>query len=300
MYSRVEQPLFKGSLVALITPFKNDKVDEQSFRKLIDWQIEQGTQGLVPAGTTGECPTLSHKEHKRIVEICIEQTAGRIPIIAGAGSNSTNEAIEFTLHAAKAGADAVLHVLPYYNKPTQEGMFRHFEAINNAIDIPIIIYNIPNRSAIDMSLVTMKRCYEQLKNIVGVKDATADLVRPIKYRMAMGRNFCQLSGEDASVLPYLSHRGHGCISVTANIAPRQLFDLHIAWQNRDLDTAFTINEQLQPLHEALFCESSPGPVKYAASLLGICESTSRLPISEIADESKAMIKNAMCQAGLIS
>ncbi|MDF1791543.1 MAG: 4-hydroxy-tetrahydrodipicolinate synthase [Thalassobaculaceae bacterium] len=294
------QPLFKGSLVALITPFKNGAVDEDAFRKLVDWQIEQGTNGLVPVGTTGESPTLSHDEHKRVIELCIEQTAGRVPVIAGAGSNSTKEAVEFTEHAAEAGADAVLHVMPYYNKPTQEGMFRHFEAINNAVDIPIIIYNIPGRSIVDMSVDTMKRCYEQLKNVTGVKDATADLVRPIKQRMAMGADFCQLTGEDASVLPFLSQGGHGCISVTANVAPKQLSDMHLAWQNRDLDTAFTINERLQPLHAALFCESSPGPVKYAASLLGICESTARLPIYEIADESKVKVESAMRHAGLLN
>ncbi|SDF15051.1 MULTISPECIES: 4-hydroxy-tetrahydrodipicolinate synthase [Thalassobaculum] len=294
------QPLFKGSLVALITPFKNGAVDENAFRKLVDWQIEQGTHGLVPVGTTGESPTLSHAEHKRVIELCIEQTAGRVPVIAGAGSNSTQEAVEFTEHAAEAGADAVLHVMPYYNKPTQEGMFRHFEAINNAVDIPIIIYNIPGRSIVDMSVDTMKRCYEELKNVTGVKDATADLVRPIKQRMAMGSDFCQLTGEDASVLPFLSHGGHGCISVTANVAPKQLSEMHVAWQNRDLDTAFAINERLQPLHAALFSESSPGPVKYAASLLGICESTARLPIYEIADENKAKVESAMRHAGLLN
>jgi 4-hydroxy-tetrahydrodipicolinate synthase len=294
------QPMFKGSLVALITPFKDGAVDEDAFRKLVEWQIEQGTHGLVPVGTTGESPTLSHSEHRRVVEICIAQTAGRVPVIAGAGSNSTQEAIEFTRHAAEAGADAVLHVTPYYNKPTQEGLFRHFEAINASAEIPIIIYNIPGRSIIDMSVATMKRCFEQLGNVTGVKDATADLVRPIQQRMAMGPDFCQLSGEDASIMPYLAHGGHGCISVTANVAPKQLSDMHEAWQKRDLDTAFTINERLQPLHAALFCETSPGPVKYAASLLGLCEPTARLPICEIADSSKARVESAMRHAGLLN
>ena len=293
------QPMFKGSLVALITPFKGGAVDEDAFRKLVDWQIDQGTHGLVPVGTTGESPTLSHEEHKRVVEICVEQTSGRVPVIAGAGSNSTQEAVEFTVHAKQAGADAVLHVNPYYNKPTQEGLFRHFEAINNAADIPIIIYNIPGRSIVDMSVETMKRCSE-LPNVTGVKDATADLVRPIKTRMAIGEDFCQLSGEDASIVPYLAHGGHGCISVTANVAPKQLSDMHVAWQNRDLDTVFTINERLQPLHAALFCETSPGPVKYAASLLGLCETTARLPICEIAEDSKRQVEQAMRHAGLLN
>ena len=293
------QPMFKGSLVALIPPFKNGAVDEDAFRKLVDWQIDQGTHGLVPVGTTGESPTLSHEEHKRVIELCIEQTVGRVPVIAGAGSNSTQEAIDFTVHAKQAGADAALHVMPYYNKPTQEGMFRHFEAINNAADIPIIIYNLPGRSIVDMSVDTMKRCAE-LPNVVGVKDATADLVRPIQTRMAIGEDFCQLSGEDASIVPYLAHSGHGCISVTANVAPKQLSDMHVAWQNRDLDTVFAINERLQPLHAALFCESSPGPVKYAASLIGLCDGSTRLPICEIADSSKRQVEHAMRHAGLLN
>ena len=292
-------PPFKGSLVALITPFKDGKVDEDGFRKFVEWQIEQGTHGLVPVGTTGESPTLSHEEHKRVIEICIDQTAGRVPVIAGAGSNSTAEAIEFTVHAKEAGADGALHVTPYYNKPTQEGLYQHFKAINDCADIPVLIYNIPGRSIVDMSVETMKRCSE-LKNVVGVKDATADLVRPIQTRMAMGPDFCQLSGEDASIVPYLSQGGHGCISVTANVAPKQLSELHEAWQKRDLDTVFTINERLQPLHAALFAETSPGPVKYAASLLGICEPTARLPICEVAEGNKKNVEEAMRFAGLLN
>ncbi|NQW10583.1 MAG: 4-hydroxy-tetrahydrodipicolinate synthase [Alphaproteobacteria bacterium] len=293
------EPPFKGSLVALITPFKDGAVDEAAFRKLVDWQIEQGTNGLIPVGTTGESPTLSHEEHKRVVELCVEQAAGRVPVIAGAGSNSTAEAIDFTVHAKQAGADAVLHVTPYYNKPTQEGLYQHFKAINDCADIPVIIYNIPGRSVVDMSVATMARCAE-LTNIAGVKDATADLVRPIQTRLAIGANFAQLTGEDASVVPFLAHGGHGCISVTANVAPKPLSDLHVAWQNRDLDTVFGINERLQPLHAALFCETSPGPVKYAASLLGLCDGSTRLPICEVADSTKRRVEDAMRHAGVLN
>jgi 4-hydroxy-tetrahydrodipicolinate synthase len=291
--------MFKGSLVALITPFKDGAVDENAFRKLVDWQIDEGTHGLVPVGTTGESPTLSHEEHKRVVELCVEQTKGRVPVIAGCGSNSTSEAVDFTKHAKSAGADGALHVTPYYNKPTQEGLFQHFKAINDAVDLPVLIYNIPGRSIVDMSVETMTRL-SALPNIVGVKDATADLVRPIQQRMAMGEDFTQLSGEDASIVPYLAHAGHGCISVTANVAPKALSELHEAWQARDLDTVFTINQRLQPLHDALFCETSPGPVKYAAQLLGLCDGSTRLPICEIAEESKRRVEVAMRDAGLLN
>lgn len=293
------EPMFKGSLVALITPFKDGEVDEAAFRKLVDFQIANGTHGLVPVGTTGESPTLSHEEHKRVVEICIDETRGRVPVIAGAGSNSTAEAMDFTRHAAEAGADAVLHVTPYYNKPTQEGLYQHFKAVHDCAEIPVIIYNIPGRSIVDMTVETMARLAE-LPRIVGVKDATADLVRPIKTRMAIGADFTQLSGEDASIVPYLAHGGHGCISVTANVAPKPLSEMHEAWQRRDLDTVFTINERLQPLHAALFCETSPGPVKYAAKLLGLCDGTARLPIVEIAESSKRRVEDAMRHAGLLN
>lgn len=292
-------PLFKGSLVALITPFKDDGVDEEAFRKLVNWQIDEGTDGLIPVGTTGESPTLSHEEHKRVVELCVEETNGRVPVIAGAGSNSTAEAIDFTRHAKEAGADAALHVTPYYNKPTQEGMYRHFTAIAEAVDIPIIIYNIPPRSVIDMSIDTMKRLAEH-PNVVGVKDATADLVRPLKTRLAIGPDFCQLSGEDATIMPYLAQGGHGCISVTCNVAPGPLAEMHKAWQAGDVATAMSINDRLLPLHDALFCETSPGPVKYAASLLGICSPDARLPIWEIADSSKQRVEDAMRHAGLLN
>lgn len=292
-------PMFKGSLVALITPFKNGAVDEAAFRKLVDWQIDQGTNGVIPTGTTGESPTLSHTEHKQVVEICVDQAAGRVPVIAGTGSNSTEEAIELTRHAKEAGADAALIVTPYYNKPTQEGLFRHFKAITDAVDLPVIIYNIPPRSVIDMTVETMKRLAE-LPNIVGVKDATASGTRPMETRLAIGPDFSQLTGEDGTVVPFLSQGGHGCISVTANVAPGPLSELHRAWGDGDLDKVMTINDRLFPLHQALFCESSPGPVKYAASLLGICEPTARLPICEIADSSKQKVESALRHAGLLN
>lgn len=292
-------PLFKGSFVALITPFANGKVDEKAFQDLVDWQIKEGTDGFVPTGTTGESPTLSHDEHKRVVELCLEVAKGKVPVMAGTGSNNTAEAIDLTQHAKEAGADAVLVVTPYYNKPTQEGLYQHFKAIHDEVDIPIVIYNIPPRSVIDMSVETMARLAE-LPNIVGVKDATADLVRPIKTRLAIGPDFTQMSGEDASIVPYLSQGGHGCISVSANVAPRPLAEMHDAWADGDWDTVREINDRLTPLHDALFCEASPGPVKYAASLLGLCEPTARLPIYEIADSSKKRVEDAMRHAGLLN
>lgn len=291
--------MFKGSLVALITPFKNGSVDEDAFRKIVEYQISNGTHGLVPVGTTGESPTLNHEEHKRVVELCIDEARGRVPVIAGAGSNSTAEAVDFTRHAKEAGADAALHVTPYYNKPTQEGLYQHFKAVHDSAEIPVIIYNIPGRSIVDMTVETMARLAE-LPRIVGVKDATSDPVRPIKTRMAIGPDFTQLSGEDASIVPYLAHGGHGCISVTANVAPKPLSQLHEAWQRRDLDTVFSINERLQPLHAALFCETSPGPVKYAAQLLGLCDGTARLPMVDIAETSKRRVEDAMRHAGLLN
>lgn len=299
MAYNVGNPMFKGSLVALITPFMDGKVDENSFRKLVSWQIGEGTDGLIPVGTTGESPTLSHEEHKRVVELCVDEANDRVPVIAGAGSNSTAEAVEFTAHAKEAGATAALHVTPYYNKPTQEGMYRHFSTIADSVDLPIIIYNIPPRSIVDMNLDTMGRL-AQHQNIVGVKDATQDLVRPLATRLEIGPDFCQLSGEDATIVPYLSQGGHGCISVTCNVAPGPLASLHKAWQSGDLDTVREINDRLLPLHNAIFCETSPGPVKYAAHLLGICSPDARLPIWEIAEESKNKVKAAMRHAGLIN
>jgi 4-hydroxy-tetrahydrodipicolinate synthase len=289
--------MFHGSLVALITPFRNGEVDEAAFQRLVDWQIKEGTDALVPCGTTGESPTLSHAEHMRVVELCIEAAAGRVPVIAGTGSNSTAEAIHLTRHAKQAGANAALVVMPYYNKPTAEGQYRHFKAIHDAADIPIIIYNIPGRSVVDMSIETMAKL-AKLPNIVGVKDATNDLARPVRTKNAIGADFCMLSGEDATIMAFLAQGGHGCISVTANVAPRLLSEMHGAWQRGDVKSAMTINERLTPLHEALFCEASPGPVKYAANLLGHCQADLRLPLCEIADTSKQKVQRALASAGL--
>ncbi len=290
--------MFKGSLVALITPFKNGVVDDKAYRDLIEWQIAEGTHGLVPCGTTGESPTLSHAEHMRVTELCVEAANGRVPIIAGTGSNSTEEAIDLAQHAKTAGADAHLVVAPYYNKPTQEGLYRHYKAINDAVDLPLFIYNIPGRSVVDMSVATMARL-AALPNIVGVKDATADLVRPLQTVLAIGPEFCMLSGEDATAIPYLAQGGVGCISVTANIAPKACAAMHEAWQAGDLVAVRKYNEMLMPLHDALFCESSPGPVKYAASLMGLCGAETRLPLCEIADSSKRMVETAMAAFGLL-
>jgi 4-hydroxy-tetrahydrodipicolinate synthase len=289
--------MFQGSITALITPFRNGQIDEKAFQSFVDWQIKNGTKALVPCGTTGESPTLSHDEHMRVVELCIEAAARRVPVIAGTGSNSTAEAIHLTRHAKKAGADAALVVTPYYNKPTQEGLFQHFKAIHDAGGLPIIIYNIPGRCVIDMTVDTMARL-AKLPNIVGVKDATQDLARPLATQLAIGPKFCQLSGEDATALPFLAQGGHGCISVTSNIAPRLCADMHEAWQRRDIETAMSINERLMPLHQALFCETSPGPVKYAASLLGFCSAETRMPLAEIAETSKERVKRALGQAQL--
>jgi len=289
--------MFHGSLVALITPFRNGEVDEAAFQRLVDWQIKEGTDALVPCGTTGESPTLSHAEHMRVVELCIEAAAGRVPVIAGTGSNSTAEAIHLTRHAKQAGADAALVVMPYYNKPTAEGQYRHFKAIHDAADIPIIIYNIPGRSVVDMSIETMAKL-AKLPNIVGVKDATNDLARPVRTKNAIGPDFCMLSGDDATIMAFLAQGGHGCISVTANVAPRLLSEMHGAWQRGDIKSAMTINERLTPLHEALFCEASPGPVKYAANLLGHCQADLRLPLCEIAEASKQKVQRALASAGL--
>jgi 4-hydroxy-tetrahydrodipicolinate synthase len=290
--------MFKGSCVALITPFRDGKVDEKAFQEFVAWQIGQGTHGLVPCGTTGESPTLSHAEHKRVVELCVEVAKGKVPVIAGTGSNSTAEAIDFTRHAAKAGADAALVVTPYYNKPTQEGLYRHFKAIAESAEIPILIYNIPGRCVIDMSVATMARL-AQIGNIVGVKDATNDLARPVRTKAAIGPKFSLLSGEDQTALAFLAASGHGCISVTANVAPRLSADKHEAWQREDVKTAMRLNERLMPLHDALFAETSPGPVKYAASLLGKSREECRLPLCEIAPETKNRVRQEMRALGLL-
>jgi 4-hydroxy-tetrahydrodipicolinate synthase len=293
-------PRFTGSFVALLTPFRDGKVDEDAFRAFVEWHIEQGTQGLVPCGTTGESPTLSHAEHRRVTELCIEQAAGRVPVLAGAGSNSTAEAIGLAQHAQEAGADGALVVTPYYNKPTQEGMYQHYKAIAEAIDIPVLIYNIPGRSVVDMSVETMKRLAEDFGNIVGVKDATYDLARPTVTKLEIGEDFCQLSGEDATACAFLAQGGHGCISVTANVAPKLCSDMHIAWRQRDIETMLTIQDRLMPLHKALFCESSPGPVKYAAQLLGLCSEELRLPLAPIAEASRGKVEHALRHAGLLN
>lgn len=292
-------PRFAGSCTALVTPFKNGAVDADSFCKLVDFQIDNGTAGLVPVGTTGESPTLSHEEHDLVVELCIRQAAGRVPVIAGAGSNSTAEAVRLAEHAATAGADAVLIVSPYYNKPTQAGLYAHFAAVAAAVDVPVIVYDIPGRSIVRVNDDTLARLASDFTNISGIKDATADLVRPTAVQNLLGNDFTQLSGEDATALPYLAAGGHGCISVTANIAPKLLSEMHAAWWAGDIKTAQTIHQKLLPLHDAMFCEASPGPVKYAASLLGICAAETRLPLCEIADSSKAQVKAGLISAGLL-
>src|SRR2546421_2712373 len=290
---------FRGSFTALVTPFKNGSLDEAAFRGLVSWQIAEGTHGLVPVGTTGESPTLSHDEHKLVVEWCIEQARGRVPVIAGAGSNSTKEAVELAEHAEKAGADAVLVVTPYYNKPTQEGLYQHFKAVNDAIGIPIFIYNIPGRSVIDMSVDTMKRLFE-LDNIAGVKDATANMVRVSQQRAAMGEDFIQLSGEDATVLGFMAHGGHGCISVTSNVAPRLCAEFQDACLRGDFAAALKVHDKLMPLHIALFLETNPAPVKYAVSVLGKCADTVRLPMVPVTEKTRLAVRDAMVHAGLIN
>src|SRR5712692_5290392 len=277
---------FRGSFTALVTPFTNGHVDEKAFRDLVEWQIGEGTNGLVPVGTTGESPTLSHDEHKEVVEWCIDQARDRVPVIAGAGSNSTREAIELSKHAEEAGADAVLVVTPYYNKPTQEGLYQHFKAINDAIGIPIIIYNIPGRSVIDMSVATMARLFA-LANISGVKDATANMVRVSDQRAQLGADFNQLSGEDGTALGFMAHGGHGCISVTSNVAPRLCAEFQGACRKGDFAAALDLQDKLMPLHQALFIETSPAPTKFALSVLGKCAETVRLPMVAVAETTRA-------------
>lgn len=293
-------PMFTGSMTALITPMDADgAVDEAAFQSFVEWQIAEGTEAVVPTGTTGESPTLSHAEHCRVVELCIEVAKGKAPVIAGTGSNSTREAIWLTKHAREAGADAALVVTPYYNKPTQEGLYQHYKAIAEAVDIPIIIYNIPGRSIVDMSVETMARLARDFDSIVGVKDATNDLTRPLKTRLALGPDFAQLSGEDATIAAFLGQGGHGCISVTSNIAPGLCARLHKAWRQNDMESFTELRDRLMPVHDAMFCESSPGPVKYAAELLGKATRRARLPLTEIADESKRKVEAALKQAELV-
>jgi 4-hydroxy-tetrahydrodipicolinate synthase len=290
---------FRGSFTALITPFKNGSLDEKAFRDLVDWQIAEGTNGLVPVGTTGESPTLSHDEHMQVVGWCVEQAHGRVPVIAGAGSNSTKEAIGLAQHAEKAGADAILVVSPYYNKPTQEGLYQHFKAINDAIGIPIIMYNIPSRSVIDISVDTMKRLYE-LKNIAGVKDATANMARVSQQRAALGPDFNQLSGEDITALGFMAHGGHGCISVTSNVAPRLCAQFQSACLRGDYATALTLQDKLAPLHLNLFVETSPAPIKYGMSLIGRCDNLLRLPMVPATEKAELAVREAMVHAGLLN
>ena len=294
--------MFKGSIVALITPFKNNKLDEECYISLIHHHIKNGTSGLVPAGTTGESPTLSHIEHEQVIELCIKEAKGKIPVIAGTGSNSTEEAISLTKHAEKVGADAALVVTPYYNKPTQEGLYQHYKAINDNCEIPIIIYNIPSRSVIDMNVDTMARLYE-LKNISGVKDATGDLDRATEEKKKLGDEFILLTGEDASALEFNLRGGKGCISVTANIAPKLCSEFQEASNSKNnsnlLSKAKDINEKLMPLHKSLFIESNPSPVKYAASLLNLSSDEVRLPLVKVTDQTKKAVKSAMKYAGLI-
>tara|TARA_B100000686_G_scaffold351809_1_gene451684 strand:+ start:2319 stop:3203 length:885 start_codon:yes stop_codon:yes gene_type:complete len=294
--------MFKGSIVALITPFKNNRLDESSYISLINYHLKNGTSGLVPAGTTGESPTLNHKEHERVIELCVKESKGKIPVIAGTGSNSTSEAISLTKFAEKIGADAALVVTPYYNKPTQEGLYQHFKSINDNCSIPIIIYNIPPRSVVDMSVDTMARLFE-LKNIIGVKDATGNLDRVDQQRKKMGPDFVQLSGEDGTALEFNTRGGVGCISVTANVAPKlcsEFQEASISKNNSNLIAkAKEINEKLKPLHKSLFIESSPSPVKYAASILKLCSDEVRLPLVKITEESKKVVKSAMQYANLV-
>ena len=290
--------MFKGSFTALITPFKDGKFDETSFRSLIDFQLKSGTHGLVPTGTTGESPTLSHEEHIRIVEVCIEQANKKAPVIAGTGSNSTEEAIYLTKHAEKAGADAALVVTPYYNKPSQEGLLQHFTKIANSVDIPIVIYNIPGRSIVDMSNETMSKLFD-VKNIVGVKDATGDIPRVYFTRSEVGSEYNMLSGDDSTTLAFMTYGGHGAISVTSNIAPKLCSDFHSLCMDKNFYEASLINDKLMPLHRALFLESSPGPVKYAASKLDLCSEEVRLPVTKINNDTKKIIDNALRHASLI-
>ena len=297
MSSLHPQVRFSGAFTALITPFKNGAVDEDAFVKLVEWQIEQGIHGLVPVGTTGESPTLSHEEHDRVIELCVKTAAGRVPVIAGAGSNSTAEAVRLAKHAEDVGADGVLIVSPYYNKPTQAGLFAHFNAVAEAVSVPVIVYDIPVRSIVRVDDDTMAKL-ATIKNIAGVKDAVGDAARPTRLLNLIGEDFAQLSGEDATCLPYLAAGGHGCISVVSNIAPALCAQMHEAFAKGDVARAMQINRQIMPLHDGMFTEASPGPVKYAASLLGICEPDTRLPLVEISSASKQVVEEALKASAL--
>ena len=291
---------FRGSFPALITPMKNGEVDEQAFRKFVNWQIAEGSHGLVPVGTTGESPTVTPEEHKRLVEICVTEARGRVPVIAGTGSNSTAEAIDYTVHAREAGADAALVVVPYYNRPTQDGLYAHFKAIADAVDLPIFVYNVPGRTVANISVETLTRLSKDCRNIVGTKDASADLTRPSRQRLASGEKFIQLSGEDGTALGFNAHGGTGCISVTANVAPRLCAEFQEATLRGDYASALTLQDRLMPLHHALFVETSPGPVKYAVSLLGHCADEARLPMVPVTEGTRRTVEAAMKHAGLLN
>jgi len=290
--------MFKGCLTALITPFRNGDIDDKAFQSFVDWQVKEGINGVVVCGTTGESPTLSHKEHMRLTELCMEAVRRRVPVLAGTGSNSTEETIEFAKHAERAGADAQLVVTPYYNKPTQEGLYLHFKAVHDSCGLPIIIYNIPSRSAVDMTIETMTEL-ARLPRIIGVKDATSDLTRPVRTKLAIGPDFSLLGGDDGTSLAYLAQGGQGVISVSSNVAPKLCVEMQDTWQRGDVLKAQQMNEVLTPLHQALFLETSPSPVKYAASLLGLSTPDVRLPLCQIKDATKARVRAAMGQAGLI-
>lgn len=292
--------MFKGSITALVTPFMDGRIDEAAFCSLVEWQVEEGSHGLVPCGTTGESPTLSHAEHKRLVELTVEVTGKRVPVIAGAGSNSTDEAIDFSRHAEKAGADALLVVAPYYNKPTQEGLYRHFRAIDAAVTLPIVVYNIPGRSVVDISVDTLARIHRDCRNVVGVKDATANLLRPSLERMACGSDFNLLSGEDGTALGYMAHGGHGCISVTANVAPRLCAEFQTACLGGDFRRALELQDRLMPLHRALFLETNPAGPKYALWRLGRMQRDVRLPLVNVSSPVEAEIDAALRHADLLA
>ena len=291
---------FQGSIPALLTPMKEGSIDESAFRKFVAWQLKEGSNGFVPVGTTGESPTLTPEEHKAVVRICIEEAKGKVPVIAGAGSNNTAEAIEYTQYAKQAGADAALVVVPYYNKPTQDGIYAHYAAIAKAVDIPIFVYNVPGRTVANISVETLARLAQDFKNIVGVKDATADLTRPSRQRLMSGEKFIQLSGEDGTALGFNAHGGVGCISVTGNVAPRLCAEFQEATLKGNYAMALRLQDKLMPLHHAMFVEASPGPVKYAASLLGLCEPETRLPLVPVIESTKKAVKEALVHAGLLN
>ncbi|MFO0990765.1 MAG: 4-hydroxy-tetrahydrodipicolinate synthase [Hyphomicrobiales bacterium] len=291
---------FRGSIPALITPFRNGRVDEAALRKFIAWQIGEGSHGIVPVGTTGESPTLSEEEHKLVIEIAVDEAKGRVPVIAGTGSNNTEEALEYTRHAKRAGADAALIVVPYYNKPTQDGLYAHFKTIAKAVDIPIFVYNVPGRTVANITVETLARLAKDCPNIIGTKDASADLTRPSRQRIASGNDFIQLSGEDGTALAFNAHGGKGCISVTANVAPRLCAEFQDATLSGNYAKALTLQDRLMPLHVALFVETSPAPVKYAANLLGLCEADVRLPLAPTGEATRKQVRDALVHAGLLN